>query len=95
MGFGRFEVEGQRTERKSWECYADSPQEAVAHFHSQNPGFRGDCVNEVVDPTQGAAPGGWGVIGSCEACGVVLLDGDEYETDPEGVQVCPRCAKSS
>lgn len=91
MSFGRFEVEGHRTESKSWECYADSPQEAIAHFQSQNPDFRADYVTAVVPLDQEAES--WGVIGSCEGCSVAILDGDDYEADGDMVRLCLKCAK--
>ena len=33
------------------------------------------------------------VIGRCEGCGEFIMDGDDYESDGEGVQLCPKCAK--
>ena len=33
------------------------------------------------------------VIGRCEGCGIYIMEGDDYESDGEGVQLCPKCAK--
>lgn len=31
------------------------------------------------------------VIGTCESCGMPIIEGEEYRSDHEGVLVCKRC----
>lgn len=31
------------------------------------------------------------VYGSCGGCGRLIMDGDEYGCDEDGVMLCPRC----
>jgi hypothetical protein len=55
----------------------------------------GECskLEDVPKGAQIAAVNDIECLGRCEACGVPILDGDDYHCDEDGVFVCVKCCQ--
>lgn len=82
----RYEVRLTKTEEKTIETFASSPQEAAQLC--ENEGFKAQEVTEMIGLNK--VGNEYEVSGRCEICGEHLLD-ENYRIDCECNQFCDSC----
>lgn len=88
----RYRVYLSRSERMTLAVEADNMADAVSEAFDNAPaGFAPDDVEEVRDDD--VIKDSATVVGSCECCGIYLLDCDDYTSDDEMIYVCAECFK--
>jgi hypothetical protein len=60
---------------------ASNPRQAAEQAEAMRPGLRATAV------------GDFEVIGRCEGCGAILLDGDSHSIGAEGEYLCQECVE--
>lgn len=72
-------VQMSKVVEQSWRFRAKSPQDAAMHARDHAKGFTVMSVDDVE------------VYRFCEGCGKPIFEGDDYETDCDGVYLCTSC----
>jgi hypothetical protein len=77
-----YEVQMRRIQEQSWDIRAKSIAAAIARAEELSPHFKVVAVDDKE------------LLHRCEGCRLPIFNGGDYETDCEGVVLCPECAYS-
>jgi len=88
----KYEIELHKNELKTVEVFAESPAAALKLAKESNPGFKAECVTEILGEDETGKC--FEVVAHCEGCDRPIFDGEKYGRDEEGICICAECLPS-